>query len=65
MTFSVHHHQKKNDTNTKTKTQTKTNTLKKTKAKYRKDHTCAIFLESAWRKDINYDILSASSPEKE
>ena len=61
MTFSVHHHQKKNDTNTKTKTQRKTNTLKKTKAKYRKDHTCAIFSKSRWRKDIKYDILSASA----
>ena len=46
----------KKTTKTNTKTQTKTNTLKKTKAKYRKDHTCAIFLKSTWRKDI---ILSA------
>ena len=46
---------KKNETNTKTKT----NTQKKTKAKYRKDHTCAIFLKRRWRKGTKYDILSA------
>ena len=56
---------KKNDTNTNTKTKTKTNILKKTKTKYRKDHTCAIFSKSRWCKDIKYDIFSASSPEKE
>ena len=47
---------KKNETNTKTKTQTKTNTLKKTKAKYRKDYTCAIFSKSRRRKE-NFFIL--------
>ena len=36
----------KTKTKTKTQTHTKTNTLKKTKAKYRKDHTCAIFSKS-------------------
>ena len=50
---------KKNKTNTKTKTQTKTKTktLKKTIAKYRKDHTCAIFSKSRWRKDIIWAII--------
>ena len=38
---------------------------KKTKAKYRKGHTCAILSKSRWCKDIKYDIFSASSPEKE
>ena len=63
MTFSVHHH-KKNDKNTRQRHRQR-QILKQTTAKYRKGHTCVILLKSIWCKDIKYDILSASSPEKE